>query len=202
MGLFRKKSEAPVEVVDKNLYILLEQEKPGIVTYLESSGMHVKGISTNLNKLMLMLIREKNPIRLLIVDFNNGDWNRKDIADNLVGLVASYSNEPHDCTIFTRNSYLRLQLNKRQINADVREFKGASDIVKALLEYNENYVSSGASDFIHENKESLLEYTFNKNEDPKEKEKRLSFGKRKIIDITDINVEASGESLTGYNCKF
>lgn len=204
---FKKKEEQQIEFLDKNLYILSEIPKPGIVSYLEANGVHVKKIVTDIDAMILSLIRERDPIRLIIIDFGTGKWKTLDAINNIVGLVSQCTSEDStkSTTLFTRNGAITKELKDRKIKVDVRDYKGISDIIRALMEYPENYVTPGAKEFDGAPISDLSAFRYNRdNTDSylKNSEKLDKFRNANIIDITEVDVQAGGENLTGYNCKF
>lgn len=199
---FFKRKEEPVQLVDKSLYILIEAPKPGIVSYLEANGVHVKSVTTNIESVISAFIREKNPLRLIIVDLGIGTWKNLESINNITGLISQCSGFEHrDATVFTRNGKLTKEIRDLQLDADVREFKGISDIIRALMEYPENYITSGAVDFDGENVSDLQSYIYKRTDLPKIVNEQKLEDQAEFIDITQIDTQ-SGEELEGFKCKF
>lgn len=203
---FKKKEEQEVEFLDKNLYILSEIPKPGIVSYLEANGVHVKKIVTDIDSMILSLIRERDPVRLIIVDFGAGKWKTLDSINNIVGLVSQCTSEDNTkaTTIFTRNGAITKELKDRKIQADVREYKGISDIIKALMEYPENYVTPGAKEFDGSPTSDLRAFKYDRLDkgNTVNSEKLNRFKDINFIDITEVDIQSGDEELVGFNCKF
>lgn len=203
-GLGRKKKEEVVEYSDKNLYILAEIPKPGIITYLEANGIHVKKIVTSIDAMILSLIKEKNPIRLLIVDFGAGKWKTLENIDNIVGLLEQCVTEDgtRSSTIFTNNGAITQRLRTKKIAVDIREYKGISDIVRALTEYTENYVTPGAVDFEGAPSSDLSSFVYKPSgiSELKGEEKLQKFRNPTFVDISAISMD--GDSMDGFNCKY
>ena len=137
-NIFKKKEVQEAVIYDKNLYILAEVQKQGFVNYMEANGIMVKNFSTEVNKLIFSLIREKSPIRLVIIDYGNGGFKSMDAINNIVGLVSTAAmkktdEEDSNVTVFTKSGALTKALKDNNIICDIREYKGASDVVKALM---------------------------------------------------------------------
>ena len=197
---FFKKKEEPIQFEDKSLYILIEAPKSGIVSYLEANGVHVKAVLTDIGATVLALIKDRNPLRLVIVDLGLGTWKNLDSINNIVGLVSQCSDTNRDATVFTKNGKLSKELRDTGAEVDIREYKGISDIIRALMEYPENYITPGAIDFDGEPLDSLQNYKY-KRKDLENKVKDNMGEAPTFTDVTVVNMQ-DGESLEGFKCKF
>lgn len=204
-NIFKKKEVQEAVIYDKNLYILAEVQKQGFVNYMEANGIMVKNFSTEVNKLIFSLIREKSPIRLVIIDYGNGGFKSMDAINNIVGLVTTAAmkktdEEDSNVTVFTKSGALTKALKDNNVVCDIREYKGASDVVKALMSYNERYITPGAKDIDGAPSADLMSYRYVK-EDNKQLEQAIK-NSRVSIDINNVNVMADGDSIERFNCKF
>ena len=204
-SLFKKKEVQEVVKLDKNLYILAEVQKPGLVNYMEANDMHVKAISSDINRLLMGLIREKNPIRLVIIDYGIGKFKTLEAINNIIGLISTAQgrlgeDEKHNTTVFTRNGSLLKAIKESGIVVDVRDYKGASDIVKALLEYPETYITAGAKDVEGAPSADLQAYKYEwKDKDTLNKKIKTS---KPTIDITNVDPTVGDDMMESFQCRF
>lgn len=206
--LFKKKEVKEIVRLDKNLYILSEERKPGLVNYMEANGMHVKFVSDDVNKLIISLLREKDPIRLIIIDYGLGKYKALEAMEGIVGAISSASqklgtDEDNNCTVFTKNGALINKIKELDVKVDIREYRGASDVVRALLEYPENYVTPGAKDIEGVPSADLMAYTYSWRSDRNLNSERKLKTSKASIDITTVNPTQDGEdNLQSFNCRF
>lgn len=210
MGIFdifkKKQKIEESEPISKNLYILNEFDKPGIVAYLNANDIKVKRLTCDLSTMFLALIREKSPIRLLVIDYGISKYKTLEAIEELVGLISTYQNdEAHNAvTVFTQSGAIRKSLKEHNIDCDIREYRGMSDITKALRSYNEIYVSDGAVDIQGESTGELLNFRMKKLSTNSETEDKLVTVETKFRDLDNLNItKGSAESsLETFKCKF
>lgn len=204
-GFLKKKEEEAPVILDKNLYILCDVQKPGFVNYMENNGIHVKCIETEPSRVTLRFIRENMPIRLVVIDYGTGRFKLIEQIDAIVGLISTANNklgedEAGNCTVFTKSGALIKELRDGKYNVDIKEYRGGSDVVKTLLSYNESYVTSGAKDINGESEETLIGYQYSWSGD------RQSVGcKNSTVDSNDIidkNFIDGDESIESFKVKF
>lgn len=156
--------------------------------------------------MFLALIREKSPIRLLVIDYGISKYKTLEAIEELVGLVSTYQNdEAHNAvTVFTQSGAIRKSLKEHNIDCDIREYRGMSDITKALRSYNEIYVSDGAVDIQGESTGELLNFRMKKLSTNSETEDKLVTVETKFRDLDNLNItKGSAESsLETFKCKF
>lgn len=202
---FKKKAPKEIVYTDKNLYILTEVQKPGLVNYMQANNMNIKSLSTDVNRLLLGLLREKDPIRLVVIDYGMGGFKSIDAIDNIIGLLSTASQKDLDedstgnCTVFTKSGALVNAIKDSKLKVDIQEYKGASDIVRALLKYPERYITPGAQEVEGAPSSDLMSYKYEKDDNKVVEGLKSS---KPTVDILDINPMADGESIEGFNCKF
>lgn len=205
---FKKKEVKETIRLDKNLYILAEIRKPGLVNYMEANNMHVKVVATDVNKLILSLLREKDPIRLVIIDYGLGKYKSLEQIESIIGAIGSANqklgqDEENNCTVFTKNGALINAIKEAKYNVDIKEYRGASDVVRALLEYPEDYVTPGAQDIEGAPSSDLIAYKYSWKSDRALKSDRVLKSSKASIDITNVDPTVeSDDMLQGFNCKF
>lgn len=203
-SLFKKKEVEQVEYMDKNLYILTELPKPGLVSYLEANGIHVKKITTSIDEMILSMIREREPIRLVVVDFGSGKFKTLEAIGNIVGLLDQCSSDDgvKAATLFTKEGLIKKEIRDKKLDVDVREFKGSSDIVRALSEYRENYITPGAKDFDGAPSKDLKAFKYDWKAPKKVNgdERLKKFSNPSYMSVE--NLDMSGDALESFNCKF
>lgn len=135
---------------DTALYLLLETEKNGMVTYLQSNNVQVKFVSTSVDEITIETIQEDTPYRLIVIDYGLGNFNDTVIRASLLGLIEACSEEDK-VTIFTNSSELKQDLIRFEDKVDVYSYNGVLEVLAALRMYPEQYVFGGAKDFTKEN---------------------------------------------------
>lgn len=191
---FKKKPEIEVEIVKKEtvLYILLETPKGGIVNYLQGNGIMVRSVDTDIDSTLMKVISETRDLRLIIIDYGVGIFNDRQTRSDIIELVETSSSDGKHVTIFTNNGGIGKEITSREIDAQVRNYKGASDIVKELNKYHEVYTVGGATDIEIENQ---IEF---KGEKVDTLDKLGLF--IKPVDLHILNVEGNG--IQGFNVKY
>jgi hypothetical protein len=199
MFLFKKK-EVEVEYIpptEKRLYVLVEEQKQGLIQYLHENGVEVYYISSKTSELMDEVMLDEHPVRLLIIDSNKGRFDDKkelveieslvEIVTDADGYVSMFSNMNHFNVI---KKHIVTRTKSKADKIVVYKSAGAVDILTYLADYNEVYVEGGAKDVIPED---VLGFRPDKVQ-LKDKEKQaLSNITREIYDIDMHSFEDENE---------
>ena len=158
MGLFGNKKKTEVVRIDSSLIILMEAPKSGVIRYFNSMGIKVEALIYNIDDLRyaLMDICEYHR-RLVIVENGLGIFSKTENRDSLVDILGLVNNIALDATVVYTDSGMAEYIRKKMkaiakesgselSKIDYIPFENMMSVYKALSEYNENYIVSGADD--------------------------------------------------------
>jgi len=128
-----------VEARHMNLYILAENNRPGIIDYIRSEDKEITFFTSDIEGMENKLLRTVTDTRLIIIDFGFGVMTRHVNREKLVGLVEACSLEEREVTIFTHDKTLGYEFKSANSKAVIKKYTGIEDVVTELKKYNEVY---------------------------------------------------------------
>lgn len=156
---FRKKEvvEEYVPPVPTKLYLLVEEQKQGMIQYFHENDVEVYGIATDADILIDELIFEKDRVRLVVIDSGKGKFDDKKTLEQIEGLV-EITCEIGNVSMFSNiNSFNTIKKkivanSKEKANKiDVYKSSGVVDVLTHLQSYNEVYNEGKVKDVRPEN---------------------------------------------------
>ena len=157
MGLFKRKSKEnvntqvyPVDKQDMLLYLLVENQKSGIVEYFKEHGVEITKIFESIEDAKVEMLIAVNKVRLVIIENGNGRFITSEARSDIADLVGMADGDSKRVTVLYTNSCIRTDIRKKNKRAlesmDIAQYSNTVGVLNKLNSYNERYNSGGASD--------------------------------------------------------